>query len=637
MSSEKDLSKEDRFSSQSSPSTSTSTFPLSSSSSSISSNFNRSSPSIDDDGLEYLQDKCGLFACIANGDWPTNLDVAHIICLGLVGLQHRGQESAGIITCKWTHEPLAVHRGLGLVSQIFNESTMMSLKGNLGIGHTRYSTMGGADSVQLVQPFLVHTSYGTIAVAHNGELVNSNRLREKILANGVGLTTGSDSELITQALSMEPPEQFHEDYINAMCAEQDFNHLSINGHRRDQNGDSDNSIKHDDDKDDDDVGGRNNYLQRLKVKKRNQSFHHSPYAKQISRKEESFVARILHLMSLTPLSYSLVILHDECIYAVRDPFGNRPLCLGALVPPNTPLDGIESFNDVDGWVVSSESCSFPSVCARIYRDVMPGEIVKLEQYKPPKTLAVVPRPDSSPPAFCIFEYVYFARPDSMMEGQMVYTVRQKCGRQLAIEAPVVRSNCQTSDLIVAAVPESAIPAALGYAQETRLPYVEVFCKNRYVGRSFIQPSMRLRRLAVAKKFGPLSINFIGKSIILIDDSIVRGTTIGQLIRLLKDAGAKEVHIRIASPALHFPCYMGINIPTKEELIANHLQAEKLAQQLGAESLVYLSVDGLKKSVQTGIKEELLRTNKKLTDEQLRNQVGHCTACLTGQYPVKLNF
>ncbi|CAG2116295.1 unnamed protein product [Medioppia subpectinata] len=237
----------------------------------------------------------------------------------------------------------------------------------------------------------------------------------------------------------------------------------------------------------------------------------------------------------------------------------------------------------------------------------------------------------------------------MMEGQMVYSVRQKCGRQLAIEAPVVQTegpsngitngepSFAASDLIVSAAPETSIPAALGYAQQANLPYVEVFCKNRYIGRSFIQPSIKLRRLAVAKKFGPLSQNFIGKSIILVDDSLVRGTTIGQLIRLLKDAGAKEVHIRIASPPLHFPCYMGINIPTKEELVANHLKAEQLAQTLGAASLVYLSVDGLKKSVQSGIRDQLLKEDPNYEEDDLVERIGHCTACLTGQYPVKLSF
>lgn len=336
-------------------------------------------------------------------------------------------------------------------------------------------------------------------------------------------------------------------------------------------------------------------------------------------------------MSLTPLSYSLVIMYDEAIYAVRDPFGNRPLCLGALVAQSAldasrPPPGASA---VDGWVVSSESCSFPSVSARLLRDVEPGEIVKLERGKAPRTLAIVPRPDlESPPAFCIFEYVYFARPDSWMEGQMVYAVRQRCGRQLAIEAPVEAPS--DSELIVAPVPESSIPAALGFSLEANLPYMEVFCKNRYVGRTFIQPSMRLRRLGVAKKFGPLTANFQGKSIVLIDDSIVRGTTIGQLIRLLKEAGAKAVHIRIASPALHFPCYMGINIPTKEELIANHLGPDQLAQTLGADSLKYLSVEGLKKSVASGAKEALLE-QREMTEDELKEKVGHCTACLTGEW------
>ncbi|XP_054160713.1 amidophosphoribosyltransferase-like [Oppia nitens] len=570
---------------------------------------------LEDDQLEMLQEKCGIFGCIANGEWPTPLDVAHIICLGLVGLQHRGQESAGIVTCKWTHEPFSVHRGMGLVSQVFNEPIMMTLKGNLGIGHNRYSTAGGADNIQLAQPFVVHTSYGAIAMAHNGELVNSQTLRERILRNGVGLTTGSDSELITQALSMEPPQQFKQ-----------FNYERSNS----VNNCDKCSVDH---------NGHTEHKQSAI----------NPYAQShMSQKDSDFVARILHLMSLTPLSYSLIVMWDECIYAIRDPFGNRPLCLGALVSSTNQLSTQGLPNKVDGWVVSSESCSFPSVCAKLYRDVLPGEIVKLEKNRKPKTLAIVPRPEAAPPAFCIFEYVYFARPDSMMEGQTVYTVRMKCGQQLAIEAPVNPitnglTNGETDlgfasdDLIVAPVPETAIPAALGYAQQAKLPYVEVFCKNRYVGRSFIQPSIKLRRLAVAKKFGPLSQNFIGKSIILIEDSIVRGTTIGQLIRLLKDAGAKEVHIRIASPALHFPCYMGINIPTKEELVANHLKAEQLAQTLGAASLVYLSLDGLKKSVQSGIRDEMLKTDPEWEESDLQERIGHCTACLTGQYPVKLSF
>lgn len=553
-----------------------------------------------------LGEKCGVFGCITNGDWPTNLDCAHIICLGLIGLQHRGQEAAGIVTCKYATEPFSVHRGMGLVSQIFNEPIMLSLKGNLGIGHTRYSTMGGADSVSLAQPFVVHTSYGTIAVAHNGELVNSAPLRQKILENGVGLSTGSDSELITQCLSMPPPDQFKKEPVSIVITDED---VGSNGELNNKG-----------------INNLNNGVNgtKRKAKKKNSLLN------DVERSEEEILSRLKHFVSLTPLSYSLIVMYNECLYALRDPFGNRPLSLGMLVPPtdrNTRVS--KDIQRAEGWVVSSESCSFPSICATLFRDVEPGEIVKLERNKEPKSLCIIPRPANHDyPAFCIFEYVYFAKADSIIESQMVYSVRVSCGRQLAREAPIVYDP--SKEYIVSPVPESSNPAALGFALESGVPFVEVFCKNRYVGRTFIQPSTRLRRLGVAKKFGPLVENFKGKSIILIDDSIVRGTTIGQLVRLLKDAGADDVHIRIASPPLHYPCYMGINIPTAEELIANHLNAEQLANSLGAASLKYLSVEGLKLSVQRGIRERQQSTN-------VNKPIGHCVACLTGEYPVALDF
>ncbi|XP_015783872.1 amidophosphoribosyltransferase [Tetranychus urticae] len=555
---------------------------------------------------EMLGEKCGVFGCITNGDWPTNLDCAHIICLGLIGLQHRGQEAAGIVTCKYATEPFSVHRGMGLVSQIFNEPIMLSLKGNLGIGHTRYSTMGGADSVSLAQPFVVHTSYGTIAVAHNGELVNSAPLRQKILENGVGLSTGSDSELITQCLSMPPPDQFKKEPVSIVITDED---VGSNGELNNKG-----------------INNLNNGVNgtKRKAKKKNSLLN------DVERSEEEILSRLKHFVSLTPLSYSLIVMYNECLYALRDPFGNRPLSLGMLVPPtdrNTRVS--KDIQRAEGWVVSSESCSFPSICATLFRDVEPGEIVKLERNKEPKSLCIIPRPANHDyPAFCIFEYVYFAKADSIIESQMVYSVRVSCGRQLAREAPIVYDP--SKEYIVSPVPESSNPAALGFALESGVPFVEVFCKNRYVGRTFIQPSTRLRRLGVAKKFGPLVENFKGKSIILIDDSIVRGTTIGQLVRLLKDAGADDVHIRIASPPLHYPCYMGINIPTAEELIANHLNAEQLANSLGAASLKYLSVEGLKLSVQRGIRERQQSTN-------VNKPIGHCVACLTGEYPVALDF
>ncbi|XP_055676821.1 amidophosphoribosyltransferase-like [Lutzomyia longipalpis] len=487
-----------------------------------------------------LRHECGVFGAVACGDWPTSLDVAQIVCLGLVALQHRGQESAGIVTSEGKcAKNFNVYKGMGMINNIFDDDAVRNLRGNLGIGHTRYSTSAASDEVNC-QPFVVHTAHGVMAVAHNGELINCESLRKDVLSRGVGLSTHSDSELITQALCLNPPEG------------------EVNG--------------------------------------------------------PDWPARIRHLMQLAPLSYSLVIMMKDKIYAVRDPYGNRPLCIGKIVPVTL---GSKTANvddlDAEGWVVSSESCGFLSIGARYVREVEPGEIVELSRHGI-RQIDIVERPENKKQAFCIFEYVYFARSDSFFEGQMVYSVRLQCGRQLAREAPVDAD-------IVSSVPESGTAAAHGYARESGLHFAEVLCKNRYVGRTFIQPSTRLRQLGVAKKFGALTENVAGKKLILIDDSIVRGNTIGPIIKLLRDAGALEVHIRIASPPLLYPCYMGINIPTREELIANRMDAVALARHVGADSLEYLSVEGLVKAV---------RSNLKST--QSEDQIGHCTACLTGEYP-----
>lgn len=285
------------------------------------------------------------------------------------------------------------------------------------------------------------------------------------------------------------------------------------------------------------------------------------------------------------------------IYGVRDPYGNRPLCIGKIVPLTMGNRKQEHHKNLtaEGYVISSESCGFLSIGARYVREVEPGEIVEMTK-DGIRTIDIVERPDNKKQAFCIFEYVYFARSDSIFEGQMVYSVRLQCGRQLA------REEFVDAD-IVSSVPESGTAAAHGFAREvsnhsyiklkmvwnifqssqTGLHFAEVLCKNRYVGRTFIQPSTRLRQLGVAKKFGALSENVAGKRLILIDDSIVRGNTIGPIIKLLRDAGATEVHIRIASPPLQYPCYMGINIPTREELIANKLNAKELANYVGNQS------------------------------------------------------
>ncbi|XP_054734233.1 amidophosphoribosyltransferase [Anastrepha obliqua] len=485
-----------------------------------------------------LTHECGVFGAIACGEWPTQIDIAQVICLGLVALQHRGQESAGIATSQGKNSKnFSIHKGMGMISNLFNDDSIKKLKGNLGIGHTRYSTSAASEVVNC-QPFVVHTAHGALAIAHNGELINCESLRRVVLERGVGLSTHSDSELIAQSLC---------------CAPEDA------------------------------------------------SEHDGP----------DWPARIRQFMTLAPLSYSLVVMHKDKIYAVRDSYGNRPLCIGKIVPitlgPGKPEDAT-----AEGWVVSSESCGFLSIGARYVREVEPGEIVELTR-NGFRTVDIVERPDYKKMAFCIFEYVYFARSDSTFEGQMVYSVRLQCGRQLALEAPIEAD-------IVSSVPESGTAAAHGYARESGIPFAEVLCKNRYVGRTFIQPSTRLRQLGVAKKFGALSVNCESKRVVLIDDSIVRGNTIGPIIKLLRDAGAKEVHIRIASPPLMYPCYMGINIPTRQELIANELLPDELADHVGADSLKYLSVAGLITAVEI---------NKSNTNPI---KTGYCTACLTGEYP-----
>lgn len=510
-----------------------------------------------------MREECGVFGCIASGEWPTQLDVPHVITVGLQGLQHRGQESAGIVTSDGSSVPtFKVHKGMGLVNDVFTEDNLKKLYvSNLGIGHTRYATTGKCE-LESCQPFVVETLHGKIAVAHNGELVNAARLRKKLLRHGIGLYTSSDSEMITQLLAYTPPQE------------------------RDNTPD--------------------------------------------------WVARIKNLMKEAPTAYSLLIMHRDVIYAVRDPYGNRPLCIGRLIPASDENGKEKKSSESAGWVVSSESGNFLSIGARYSHEVKPGEIVEISRHGV-RTLDTIPRSEGDPVAFCIFEYVYFARPDSIFEGQMVYTVRYRCGQQLAIEAPV------QADL-VSTVPESATPAALGYAAKSGLPYVEVLCKNRYVGRTFIQPNMRLRQLGVAKKFGVLTDNFKGKRVVLVDDSIVRGNTISPIIRLLKESGAKEVHIRVASPPIKYPCFMGINIPTKEELIANKPEFDHLAEYLGANSVKYLSVEGLVSSVQQDIKFEKQKVKRHDTTIQVNGnglecfeKTGHCTACLTGQYPVELEW
>lgn len=469
------------------------------------------------------KEECGVFGVFAPGR-----DVARLTFFGLYALQHRGQESAGIATSDGT--TAYSHKGMGLVSQVFKEENLRPLAGHMAIGHNRYSTTGSSH-VRNAGPYLIETIYGSLGVAHNGNLTNALDLRYRLLKRGVGLSSTTDSEVITQMLA-------------APAHVWDDEPAPLNG-----NGN----------------GGDDRWLARIKA-----------------------------FMGVAEGAYSLAILTREAVYAARDPLGLRPLCLGAL--------------ENDGYVVASESCALLTIGARFVREVRPGEIVRLDG----DGITSITGRESVKKAMCIFEYVYFARPDSMFEGQSIHEVRQRMGRQLAREAPVAAD-------IVVGVPDSATPAAIGLAQELGLPYTEGLTKNRYIGRTFIQPDDTLRQEGIRIKYNPLYANLEGQRVILVDDSIVRGNTAGPLVQLIRDGGATEVHVRVSSPPVRHPCFMGVDMATYKELIAHNLDIEGIRQRIGADSLDYLSLAGMVEAVQTAVP----------------GQVGHCTACFSGEYPVDI--
>lgn len=471
---------------------------------------------------EGPREACGVFGVFAPGR-----DVARITFFGLYALQHRGQESAGIATCDG--RTAYIHKGMGLVAQIFNEENLRPLRGHMAIGHNRYSTTGSSH-IRNAQPYLIETIHGPLGVAHNGNLTNAAQLRRLLLERGVGLSSTSDSEVITQMLAA-PPEVW------------------LNG-----------------------AGGRTNG----------------------ETAGDHWVERIRAFMHLAQGAYSLVILTRNAIYAVRDPLGLRPLCLGLLD---------------EGMVVASESCALLTVGATYLREVEPGEIVRIDH----NGFTSFRGAASPRRALCIFEYVYFARPDSLFEGQIVHEVRQRMGRQLAREAPA------DADVVVG-VPDSATPHAIGYSLESGIPFTEGLTKNRYIGRTFIQPDDKLRREGVRLKYNPLPANLKGKRVVLVDDSIVRGNTAGPLVQLLREGGAREVHVRVASPPVRHPCFMGVDMATYRELVASRLDVEAICRRIGADSLAYLSLPGLLQAVGEG----------------LNLSAGtHCTACFSGEYPIEI--
>ncbi len=442
-------------------------------------------------------EECGVVGIYAPGQ-----EAARLAFFAIHALQHRGQEAAGIASCK---DGVAhIHKGQGLVSSVFNEDNLSTLQGHLAIGHTRYSTTGGS-GIRNAQPQVIETIDGPFGVAHNGNLVNAPQLRRELLERGIGLQTSSDTEVIVQMLA----------------------------------------------------GAGGDWLSKIRV-----------------------------LMSRAEGAFALTILTRDAVYGVRDPWGFRPLAIGEI-------DG--------GHVLVSETCAFSTIGARFVREVEPGEIVKLSDEGLHVEQGAVPKKR----AFCTFEQIYFSRPDSIHAGNLVHSTRQRLGRELARESPV------EADLVVP-VPDSGTPHAVGFAQESGIPYTEGLIKNRYVGRTFIEPTQQLRDTGVAMKFNPLGDNLFGKRVVMVDDSIVRGTTSGPLVAMLRDAGATEVHVRVACPAITDPCYMGVDMASSEDLIAGHKTVEEIRQHIGADSLAFLSIEALMRALEA--------------DE------GYCNACFTGNYP-----
>jgi len=449
-------------------------------------------------------------ACGVIGIYAPHEDVARMAFFGLFALQHRGQEAAGIAVSDGAR--MNMHKDVGMVSQVFSPQNLARLNGHYAIGHTRYSTTG-SPSFRNAQPVMIETMNGPLALAHNGNLINSMELRDELMHKGVGFTSTSDSEVLAMLLARDSGATWE--------------------------------------------------------------------------------VRIKAAMQKWIGAYSLVILTQDCIFAVRDPWGFRPLSVGLL--PN------------GGYAVASETGALRTLGCEAIREVKPGEIVTLNG----KAMRVQQAlPPQEPSALCVFECIYFSRPDAVWNGRSVHHIRQKLGQELAREFP-------TKAETVIPVPDSSIPAAIGYSAASGIFYNDGFIKNRYIGRTFIEPTDSLRKHGVALKFNVINENVLNKRIIMIDDSIVRGNTTGQIVRLLKNAGAREVHVRITCPPITHPCFMGVDMGTCDDLIAHNMSTEEICIELGADSLYFLSLDGLMRAI--------------------GHRDGYCQACFTGQYPLPVDL
>ena len=455
-----------------------------------------------------LKEECGVFGMY---DFDGG-DVASAIYYGLFALQHRGQESCGIAVSD-TRGPKGIvksHKGMGLVNEVFTPDVLAGLKGDIGLGHTRYST-AGSSTRENAQPLVLNYIKGTLGLAHNGNLINAPELRRELEYTGAIFQTTIDSEVIAYHIARE-------------------------------------------------------------------RIHSAAVEEAVSR-----------AMNKIKGAYSLIVMSPRKLIGARDPFGFRPLCIGKRD---------------HAYILASETCALETIGAEFVRDVEPGEIVTItpEGIRSDKTHCLPKEQE----ARCVFEYIYFSRPDSHFDGVSVYQSRILAGKFLAMDAPV------EADLVVG-VPESGNAAALGYSLQSGIPYGTAFVKNSYVGRTFIKPRQSSRESSVRVKLNVLREAVNGKRVIMIDDSIVRGTTSGRIVKMLRDAGAKEVHMRVSSPPFLYPCYFGTDVPAREQLIAYNRTEEEIRQVIGADSLAYLRV------------------------ERLGEMIGglpHCTGCFTGKYPLE---
>ncbi len=450
--------------------------------------------------LDKFKDECGVFGIFGHPE------AANLTYLGLYALQHRGQESAGIVTADG--ERMRASRAMGHVAEAFDENALQALPGHLAIGHTRYST-AGESRINNAQPFLIDCAHGQIAVAHNGNLVNARELRDDLVDGGAIFQTSSDTEVLL--------------------------HL---------------------------------------------------YARSKARSvEEALIESVTQIRG----AFSLALLTKDRLIAVRDPNGFRPLALGKLG---------------DAWIVCSETCALDLIGGTYVRDVEPGEVLVISD----GGLRSIPAFPPAQLSHCVFEHVYFARPDSYVFGRSVNDVRTDLGRVLAREAPAAAD-------VVVPIPDSGVCAATGFAEEAKLPLRMGLIRNHYIGRTFIQPQQSIRHFGVKVKLNPVRSILEGQRVVLIDDSLVRGTTSRKIVKMVKAAGAKEVHLRISCPPTISPCFYGVDTPSRTELIAASHTIDEIRKYVGADSLAYLSLDGLRQAVGPS------------------QQQSYCTSCYTGVYPV----